>query len=150
MRMTNVLLLVTTLLWTSAAATFAATRFVTTEPVAGEHVVLDTQTNLVWQKNYSQNSEWVQAMSYCESLDYGGESDWRLPNQQELASLVDYHRYKPASAFPDMPSDYFWTSTSFVADASKMFLLNFEKGNVTSGLKTSENQYLIRCVRGES
>ncbi|NWF63703.1 MAG: DUF1566 domain-containing protein, partial [Chloroflexi bacterium] len=30
--------------------------------------------------------------AWCESLDYAGSSDWRLPNAKELHSIVDYTR----------------------------------------------------------
>ena len=29
-------------------------------------------------------------MSYCENLELGGKTSWRLPNVKELQLLVDY------------------------------------------------------------
>jgi hypothetical protein len=35
---------------------------------------------------------WEEALDYCEGLDLGGQTDWRLPNAKELQSIVDYDR----------------------------------------------------------
>jgi len=65
--------------------------------VSGEDVVLDNNTGLMWQA--SSDTDGVsgldindkmtpaEAVSYCEALDYGSYSDWRLPNIKELYSI---------------------------------------------------------------
>lgn len=37
-------------------------------------------------------TNWWAAINYCESLEYAGYSDWRLPNIRELHSFFDYGR----------------------------------------------------------
>ncbi len=53
----------------------------------------DLATGLTWMQSDSGNSlDWEGALNYCFSLEYGGISDWRLPNAKELHSIVDYSR----------------------------------------------------------
>ena len=61
--------------------------------------ITDTSTGLMWQKATAPGTyTWEQALTYCENLTLpaGGYSDWRLPNRNELQSIVDYSRYNPA------------------------------------------------------
>lgn len=60
----------------------------------------------MWQKDTAPGSQlgkytWEQALTYCENLVLGVYSDWRLPNRNELQSLVDYSRYNLATSFPN-------------------------------------------------
>ncbi|HIO95519.1 MAG TPA: DUF1566 domain-containing protein [Campylobacterales bacterium] len=36
-------------------------------------------------------------MIYCEKLSLGGKSDWRLPNKNELFSIVDMSKLEEES-----------------------------------------------------
>jgi len=53
-------------------------------------VLLDTKTGLMWAvlDNHT-DTNWEYARRYCENYRIGGFSDWRLPTQDELASLYD-------------------------------------------------------------
>ena len=83
----------------------------------GDTAVLDSSTNLVWKKDSVIKTSWKEALEYCESLDYAGYTDWRLPNRNELLSLLDYSKtleeVEVMSSFPDISTnaDAFWTST---------------------------------------
>lgn len=60
--------------------------------------ITDSATGLTWmQTDSGSGMNWEAALSYCEALDYGGASDWRLPDVKELQSLVDYSR-SPATS----------------------------------------------------
>jgi hypothetical protein len=118
--------------------------------VNGDVIVTDTKTGLMWQKTYETDKKnWQQALDYCENLTYAGYSDWRLPDKNELASLVNYEKYNPASDFPDMQSQgqyyfYFWSSsTSFITSFARY--VDFE-GGIVSG-QNKPNAYFVRCVR---
>ncbi len=59
----------------------------------GDGTIRDNATNLTWMQTDSGTAfEWEVALNYCESLDYAGISNWRLPNIKELQSIVDYSR----------------------------------------------------------
>jgi hypothetical protein len=113
----------------------------------GQHTVLDRATGLVWQKECVTSKTWQGALTYCEELDLGGYGDWRLPNINELRSLVNYAKVSPASDFPGIPTDYFfWSSSSYVDNASSAWYVGFNIGNVSHDNRT--NTYDVRCVRG--
>ncbi|MCP5088816.1 MAG: DUF1566 domain-containing protein [Rhodobacteraceae bacterium] len=55
--------------------------------------VTDRATGLMWAKDDSKKGmDWKTALAYCEDMQLGGHSDWRLPNAKELQSIVDYSR----------------------------------------------------------
>ena len=105
----------------------------TTVTKNGEDMVFDSAMNLYWQKETAKAETWGEALAYCENLEYAGASDWRLPNRNELVTLVDYSKikYEPddnglshsgivsmksvesgiPSLFPGMTADIFWSST---------------------------------------
>ncbi|MBZ0271357.1 DUF1566 domain-containing protein [bacterium] len=47
----------------------------------------DPTTGLTWETNRNVGN-WLKAGSYCDNLELGGYSDWRLPNIDELRSLI--------------------------------------------------------------
>lgn len=109
-------------------------------------IVTDNRTGLMWQKEYATGKTWLQALKYCEDLTYAGYTDWRLPNKNELASLVNYEKSgSPYSYFPDMPSSYFCSSSSHAFYASYAWGVDFENGNVSHNDKS--DSYYVRCVR---
>jgi len=68
----------------------------------GDGTITDRATGLIWAKVDSGHLKagekqdgklnWEQALRWAEDLEYGGYSDWRLPNVKELQSIVDYTR----------------------------------------------------------
>ena len=59
----------------------------------GNGTISDNATGLTWMQSDSGNAlNWEGAINYCESLEYAGIGDWRLPNAKELQSIVDYDR----------------------------------------------------------
>ena len=102
----------------------------------------------MWQRTWTTNKTWQQGVDYCDTLTYGGHSDWRLPNPHELRSLVDYGRYNPninTTAFPGMPSNLFWSSSTHIDDDSLAWSVKFSFGYVNGSNKTDD--YNARCVR---
>ena len=120
----------------------------TSTTVQGDVIVTDTKTGLIWQKTYlSVERNWQQALSYCEYLTYAGYTDWRLPNKNELASLVNYAKYNPASDFPDMPSNSFWSSSTDAGYTYYAFCVLFRDGAVYSGDGFKSSNNYVRCER---
>ena len=116
----------------------------------GDGTVTDTDTGLMWQQATAPGIyNWQQALSYCENLPLAGHSDWRLPNRNELQSIVDYSRsYQTIDAtyFPD-PASWYWSSTTGANDSDGAWLVDFDGGSVGGSYKTY-GYYYVRAVRG--
>ena len=117
-----------------------------TEKIGEDEIVKDSVTGLMWQKTYKDGvKKFADALSTCENLEYAGFSDWRLPNKNELASIANYGKYKPASDFPEMPNWTFRTSTSDAKNAKSAWYVIFRESIVNPYAKT--NSDYVRCVR---
>ena len=117
----------------------------------GQEVVVDSATNLMWQKNPESGMIWRDALEYCTELDYAGYSDWRVPNRNELLTLVDYSKSKPASSFPGMTSEeVLWSSTFRLSDyGGTEYAVNFAMESGSFDENYFENQLSVRCVRSD-
>lgn len=110
----------------------------------------DKNSNLTWQiKNTSEaqnKSNWQEAIEYCEELRLLGRDDWRLPNQNELKSLIDYDQSNPiinGTYFPFISEiNYVWSSTSY--NANEAWNLNVRTGLVFYNQK--DNAFGVICV----
>ena len=117
-------------------------------------VVTDSVTQLEWQDDYSDNggdikeTAWKNAIVYCESLTLNGQSDWRLPNINELSSLVDDGKYNPSinSIFELTSSNYYWSATTVANSSNDAWIVNFDSGSVYYDSLKGYNYY-VRCVR---
>ena len=112
--------------------------------------VTDKATGLMWQKEDDDvERNWADANSYCEGLSLAGHSDWRLPAQLELESIVDLTVTEPKidkSKFPNTKSSYYWSSTTVGGVNSTAWQVDFRDGIVSSNFKSMD--YNVRCVRG--
>jgi hypothetical protein len=118
----------------------------------GDEIVKDSATNLVWQKGYAAELNWKAALAYCANLNYAGYTDWRLPNKNELLSLVDYEKTtKPISMFPGDEGDYFWTSTFgyYYGGPDGALIINTENGEISTA-DADEDGPFVRCVRSDT
>ena len=115
-----------------------------------DKTVTDTRTKLMWQKAYTTNKTWKNALVYCHTLNsqnYAEYTDWRLPNKNELASLISYERSGSSySYFPDMPNKWFWSSSTRVDSINYAWAVGFNTALVSPQAKSSENGN-VRCVR---
>lgn len=114
----------------------------------GNETITDNGTILMWQKEDDGITRtWEPAISYCEGLTLGGNSDWRLPNIKELVSIVDETTYDPAintTYFPNT-KNYYSSSTTFAKDTDYMWSVGFFSGDVQYGGKGGA---YVRRVRG--
>jgi len=107
--------------------------------------VTDFKTGLIWQKKDGGKMNWEEAKNYCTNLSLTGQS-WRLPDSEELESLVDDKRYKPAINtyyFPNTPSDWFWSSTPLAYGSSDAWVVRFIYGDTEYNDKSHKN--FVRC-----
>jgi hypothetical protein len=111
--------------------------------------VTDTETGLMWQQDEAGQMNWESALSYCENLELAGYDDWRLPNINELQSLVDYSNWDPAIdivAFPTTESFWYWSSTTHSRETKGTWGVYFGHGGVVY-LSNKSNSYYMRAVR---
>jgi hypothetical protein len=114
----------------------------------GDGTVTDTETGLMWQQGESGQMAWEDALIYCETLDLAGYHDWRLPNINELHSIVDYYVYDPAintMAFPGCQSSGYWSSTTNIGDSGSAWNMHFDSGSILYGWKLYS--FNVRAVR---
>ena len=93
-----------------------------------------------------------QANALTGATAFAGYSDWRVPTEDELLSLVDYSygQYIPAinsSMFPETPSSYFWSNSLYTYYVNKAWYAFFNNGGANGGLETSKS-LALRLVRG--
>lgn len=132
----------------------------------GNGTITDNVTGLIWQKcSMGQDSldcssgpgpmaaapvKWATAITYCDELDLGGSSDWRLPGIKQLESLIDYGTYNPPinNLFTNTATDYhgYWSSSTYVGTTSSAWVVFFGSGRTLFDHKTDSNY--VRCVRG--
>ena len=141
----------------------------------GDNTITDNLTGLVWAENANllgtthKNDDadgmpgdglvtWEHALAFIRNLNrdhYLGHSDWRLPNINELESLVDAERSDPAlpvnSPFVNVrsvPAAYYWSSTSWAANPAYAWLIEFYDGYVGPDFKGS-NRYVWPVREGQ-
>lgn len=110
--------------------------------------VSDQGTGLQWQRDHFPARDWLAALDTCESLDLAGHTDWRLPTLKELQTLVDDRRLQPSIdvvAFPDTPSEWFWSSTPIQYPPNEAWATSYTDGYAS--IHAFTELQLVRCVR---
>lgn len=119
--------------------------------------VLDTQTNLVWQR-CSMGQRWtgqqckgkVQAMTWSEAKSSAQAlgSGYRLPTLPELQSLVDRSCYNAAyneNMFPNGQPDAYWSATPVSNQLAFAHYVDFYYGMPYQDNRG--NLFYVRAVR---
>lgn len=128
----------------------------TTNPMSyadnGNGTVTDYVTGLMWQQTDDGTVRtWDAAVSYCEVLGLAGYADWRLPDEYELQSILDYGHLFPyinETFFPGTPPSHYWAVNEYAENFDWAWEVHFGEAFLTPKLK-SDNSY-ARCVRGET
>ncbi len=134
--------------------------------------LLDTSTGLMW-KRCSEGGQawdavnevcvgvatpytWKEALKRAQDVNNGvngadnlQKSGWRLPNRNELASLVEHQCSSPAinaALFPSTVATSYWSSSPNAANAQQAWSVDFSDGRV-SGVAKTGSAY-VRMVRG--
>ena len=145
---------------------------------ASNAVVVDNNTNLMWQAGHNARASYSDALAACSALELGGFSDWRLPNIKELFTISNFSgSYKPTDDTTSAPSDpyifddYFsiqydtgvsltgthtvqlmgqtWSSTVRPDDSTHNYFFNFLDGHLKSAPNNnSSHTQFYRCTRG--
>ena len=114
---------------------------------AAESGFLDRLTNLCWHGSADLSgrlSTWEEAFETVAELNrgHGGTAPWRLPNINELESLVDCSTHSPAlphgHPFRDVGEGY-WSSTTSLFEPDWAWALYLTKGAVGVGQKKDEH-----------
>ncbi|MBN8090624.1 DUF1566 domain-containing protein [Vibrio vulnificus] len=128
----------------------------------GDGTVIHHTTGLIWQRcslgqswdgtdctGAATTFTWQQALAAGAQHTLAGFSDWRLPNKNELASIVEYRCFYPAinsQMFPNMPSSgWYWSSSPNADNSNYAWYVHFNNGYVFHGNK--DNYSHVRLVR---
>ena len=134
----------------------------------GNGTVTDTTTGLVWDKcsrgqtwdnttppgtctGAASTHAWAAALAEAiaaNTASHRGHTDWRLPNSTELESLVKIDAASPAmdgAAFPNTPSNWFWSSTTYTPYPAYAWYVNFNDGYTLASDKANTGH--VRLVR---
>jgi hypothetical protein len=126
----------------------------------GDGTVTDNLTGLMWAKDANlakSTMTWNAAIDYANNkvslgTSCGGEyTDWRLPNRNELNSLIDVSNFVPAlpsgHPFFNVQSSNYWSSTTLAYyNDSYAWDVHMIYGYVSSTSKTYD--YYVWPVRG--
>jgi hypothetical protein len=122
--------------------------------------VVHKPTNLTW-KRCAEGQAWTgsscsgTASSYtfdqakALTSTFAGKNDWRIPNIQELQSIVEYGVFNPAintTIFPTAPSSSFWSGSPDANDSNYAWFVYFFYGLAYYYYRYYS--YSVRLVRG--
>jgi len=125
----------------------------------GDGTALHTPSRLIWQRCAVGQSwtgttcsgtpstlTWDAAKVLTSS--FAGQTDWRLPTEEELLSLVDYSKSSPAinsSLFPATSASFFWSASAGAGNSDGAWDVGFGSGSAGSSSKGFDGQ--VRLVR---
>ncbi len=116
------------------------------------NVVQDNLTGLMRARNANLDGteDWPSAIDYCEALNHGGYTDWRLPNVRELHSLIDFGRYNLAlpsgHPFTSGQGGNYWSSTMLADPSGDAWYMRLTDGYIDVSGTTALNY--VWPVRG--
>ncbi len=131
----------------------------------GDGTITDSKTGLMWKKcleGLSGNNcesgatgsfTWQKTLQQLNIVNnsggFAGHIDWRLPNINELVSLVEEKCVSPAinlNRFPNTPNSGVWSGSPYADNSDSAWSVYFYDG-ASSNANRSIN-YAVRLVRG--
>ncbi|AOW13285.1 hypothetical protein LPB72_09505 [Hydrogenophaga crassostreae] len=91
----------------------------------------------------------VNALALC------GFNDWRLPEAEELQSIVHFGLTSEPSIneswFPNTPASFYWTANDDAEDATKAWSVRFTNGTASTLIRSASFPFVmrVRLVRGQ-
>jgi hypothetical protein len=121
---------------------------------AGNGTVRHIPTGLIWKRCNEEQTwngttcvdpvggyvglTWQQAFARADAVNAGnagtqnaGQTDWRVPNQKELRSIVERGCTNPSinlTQFPTTPASYFWSGSPLAGGSDGAWGVNFDDG----------------------
>lgn len=92
---------------------------------------------------------WNQALQAADAHVQDDRSDWRIPNRNELASIVESRCFLPAldaSVFPDAPAGAHWTASPVFDAIDQAWITDFDDGHMEAA--ATDSLLPVRLVRG--
>ncbi|MEI7796497.1 MAG: DUF1566 domain-containing protein, partial [Methylococcaceae bacterium] len=133
--------------------------------IVQDGVATDTETGLMWLRfahgqrwengaieGIAEKVNWHDAMKIPTAFIYGHYNDWRVPNIDELKTLIDKVKgtsgnYIDADVFPKSDK-FFWSSSSCdnMTKSNRVWFVYFNNGHSATDYKNGSN--CVRLVRG--
>ena len=91
---------------------------------------------------------WSEALKLANLEKFAGYDDWRLPNKNQLESIVEGRCVSPSvniKVFPSTQSAFYWTSSPYAGLGTGAWSVDFGYGVVTATDKSGKLN--IRLVR---
>ena len=121
----------------------------------GDGTVTDNLTGLMWVKSPdSTTRRWSKALDYCNNLNFAGHTDWRLPNVNELESLVnadvpDTATWLNTQGFTNVQSFYYWSSSTSAYNTNRAWDVNMGSGSMYYFIKGYYDDYVWPVRAGQ-
>lgn len=124
--------------------------------------ITDTLTGLMWARNGNlpnNKMTWNPAIDFANDLVLCGHDDWRLPNINELESLLNISGDEPDTSawlmtqgFTNVQSSNYWSSTTNLhLEDEHAWIIDMHWGNISSVIKESTTDFCyVLPVRGNT
>lgn len=126
--------------------------------------ITDELTGLIWLKNADcfGRPAWANALANanaladgpCGLVDGSTSGDWRLPNRDELFSLIDAEQFNPAlpsgHPFSSVQSNNYWSSSTFSGNTDDIWYVNLNNGYTSTSSKSGSSFYMWPVRDGQS
>ncbi|ALO33366.1 hypothetical protein CMT41_00555 [Colwellia sp. MT41] len=112
----------------------------------------DNNGNICYNYNSGDANSFCNTQAFVarvNSQSLCGATNWRLPNKNELSSIVDFGTYSPAidsNYFPNTVNSWYWSSSPIAYYGSYAWIVSFGDGGGFGDRKSSGGR--VRLVRG--